>query len=156
MTDATKLKNLLNKTKPSIQYEVRKKKPTTTLEFLEFAKEAEELMQLSNMTFSESNYPTNASYMRSSPLSMRPTVSNSSSYYPSQSSRAFNPNPRFATNRNIPSSSQDSSFSRNYAPQNASRTSYNSTLSSQNKNSTTASNQTYTRPNVPLSNSPRA
>jgi hypothetical protein len=46
MSEATKLKNLLNKTKPSIQYEVRKKKPTTTSEFLKYAKEVEELFEL--------------------------------------------------------------------------------------------------------------
>jgi hypothetical protein len=47
MSEATKLKNLLNKTKPSIQLEVRKKKPLTTADFLEHAKDAEELFQLS-------------------------------------------------------------------------------------------------------------
>jgi hypothetical protein len=50
MSDATKLKNLLGKTKSSIQLEVRKKKPTSTAEFLDFAKEVEELLQLSNMS----------------------------------------------------------------------------------------------------------
>ena len=55
MSEATKLKNLLNKTKPSIQLEVRKKKPTTTSEFLEYAKEAEELFQLSSSTSDETS-----------------------------------------------------------------------------------------------------
>ncbi|CAF4292424.1 unnamed protein product, partial [Rotaria magnacalcarata] len=50
MSESTKLKNLLNKTKPSIQLEIRKKKPTSTKEFLYYAKEVEELMQLSEMT----------------------------------------------------------------------------------------------------------
>ncbi|CAF4452773.1 unnamed protein product, partial [Rotaria magnacalcarata] len=49
MSEATKLKNLLNKTKPTIQFEVRKKKPTTPTEFLEYAKDIEELFQLSNI-----------------------------------------------------------------------------------------------------------
>ncbi|CAF4548218.1 unnamed protein product, partial [Rotaria magnacalcarata] len=49
MTDSTKLKNLLNKVKPSIQLEVRKKKPKPTVEFLEYAKEIEELLQLSSI-----------------------------------------------------------------------------------------------------------
>ena len=53
MSEATKLKTLLNKTKPSLELEVRKKKPTSTSEFLEYAKEAEELLQLSNV---DSNY----------------------------------------------------------------------------------------------------
>jgi hypothetical protein len=48
MSEATKLKNLLNKTKPSIQFEVRKKKPISPAEFLEYAKDVEELLQLSN------------------------------------------------------------------------------------------------------------
>ncbi|CAF5223737.1 unnamed protein product, partial [Rotaria magnacalcarata] len=48
MSESTKLKNLLNKVKPSIQLEVRKKKPKTTAEFLEYATEIEELLQLSS------------------------------------------------------------------------------------------------------------
>ena len=47
MTEATKLENLLNKTKRSIQLEVHKKKPTFLTEYLEFAKEDEELIQVS-------------------------------------------------------------------------------------------------------------
>ena len=38
MSESTKLKNLLNKVKPSIQHEVRKKTPKTTAEFLEYQK----------------------------------------------------------------------------------------------------------------------
>ncbi|CAF3293289.1 unnamed protein product, partial [Rotaria socialis] len=53
MSETTKLKHLLNKTKPSIQFEVRKKKPTSTTEFLQFAKEVEELIQLSNLSTSQ-------------------------------------------------------------------------------------------------------
>ena len=51
MTEATKLKHLLSKAKPSIQFEVRRNKPTSPTEFLNYAKEAEELYQLSNMHF---------------------------------------------------------------------------------------------------------
>ncbi|CAF4368938.1 unnamed protein product [Rotaria sp. Silwood2] len=50
MSESTKLKNLLNKVKPSIQLEVRKKRPKSTTEFLEYAKEVEELLQLSNVS----------------------------------------------------------------------------------------------------------
>jgi hypothetical protein len=50
MSEATKLKNLLNKTKTTIQFEVRKKKPTTIAEFLEYARDVEELFALSNIT----------------------------------------------------------------------------------------------------------
>ena len=49
MTEATKLKHLLSKAKPTIQFEVRRNKPTTPMEFLNYAKEAEELYQLSNL-----------------------------------------------------------------------------------------------------------
>ena len=59
MSETTKLKNLLNKTKPTIQFEIRKKKPTTTTtEFLEYGKEAEELFELSNITLDNTTYPT--------------------------------------------------------------------------------------------------
>ncbi|CAF1328474.1 unnamed protein product [Rotaria sordida] len=50
MSESTKLKNLLNKVKPSMQLEIRKKKPKTPAEFLEHAKEIEELLQLSNIS----------------------------------------------------------------------------------------------------------
>ncbi|CAF3808250.1 unnamed protein product [Rotaria sp. Silwood1] len=50
MSESAKLRYLLNKTKPTIQFEVRRKKPTTTKEFLEYAKEIEDLYQLSNIS----------------------------------------------------------------------------------------------------------
>ena len=56
MTDSTKLKHLLSKAKPSIQFEVRRNKPTTPAEFLEYAREAEELFQLSNMPSDNTPY----------------------------------------------------------------------------------------------------
>nr|ABL86689.1 putative gag protein [Philodina roseola] len=49
MSEAMKLRHLLKKAKPTLQYEIRKKKPTTTKQFLEYAKEQEELLQLSNI-----------------------------------------------------------------------------------------------------------
>lgn len=49
MSEVMKLRHLLKKAKPNLQYEIRKKKPTTTKQFLEFAKEQEELLQLSNI-----------------------------------------------------------------------------------------------------------
>ncbi|CAF4872774.1 unnamed protein product, partial [Rotaria magnacalcarata] len=55
MSESIKLKNLLKKIKPSIQLEVRKKKPTSTAEFLEYAKEVEELFQLSNIIVDNNN-----------------------------------------------------------------------------------------------------
>ena len=55
MSESAKLRNLLNKTKPTIQFEVRRKKPTSTREFLEYAKELEDLYQLSNINTNETN-----------------------------------------------------------------------------------------------------
>ncbi len=49
MSEATKLKNLLNKRKPTIQFEVRKKKPNSVNQFLEYVGDVEELFQLSNV-----------------------------------------------------------------------------------------------------------
>ncbi|CAF4840330.1 unnamed protein product [Rotaria sp. Silwood1] len=82
MSESTKLKNLLNKVKPSIQLEVRKKKPKTTVEFLEYAKEVEELLQLSS-----TNIDTHTNY-DSKPTNIVRTTnasSNLSSYYSSNS-----------------------------------------------------------------------
>ena len=59
MSEATKLKNLLSKAIPSIQFQVRKKKPTTTREFLDYAKEAEELIHSSNLSNDVSNSQLN-------------------------------------------------------------------------------------------------
>ena len=63
MSESSKLKHLLSKAKPTIQFEVRRKRPTTTKEFLKYAKEIEELYQLSNINTrsandSNSNIPT--------------------------------------------------------------------------------------------------
>ena len=49
MSDTSKLRNLLNKTKPSLQLEIRKRKPSSSKQFLEFAIEVEELFHLSNL-----------------------------------------------------------------------------------------------------------
>ena len=64
MSEATKLKNLLNKAKPSIQFEVRKNKPNSTAQFLEYAKEAEELIQLSNMFIGNPNSNNNTQLVK--------------------------------------------------------------------------------------------
>ncbi|CAF1281573.1 unnamed protein product [Rotaria magnacalcarata] len=65
MSESTKLKNLLNKVKPTIQLEVRKRKPKSPAEFLEFAKETEELLQLSNISI-DRNIRYNSEPMKSS------------------------------------------------------------------------------------------
>jgi len=51
MSEATKLKHLISKTKPQIQFEVRKRKPISISRYFEYARDAEELFQLSNMIF---------------------------------------------------------------------------------------------------------
>ncbi|CAF1483840.1 unnamed protein product [Rotaria sordida] len=59
MSELTKLRNLLNKTKPTLQLEIRKKKPTTTKQFLEYAIEVEELFHLTNIYISDDLNKTN-------------------------------------------------------------------------------------------------
>ena len=59
MSDSTKLRNLLNKTNPSLQLEIRKKKPTSSKQFLEYAIEIEELFQLSNIDISKNTNDNN-------------------------------------------------------------------------------------------------
>ncbi|CAF1608805.1 unnamed protein product [Rotaria magnacalcarata] len=100
MSESTKLKNLLNKVKPSIQFEVRKKKPKTTVEFLEYAKEVEELLQLSS-----TNVDTHTSY-DSKPTNMVRTTntsSNLSSYYSNNSNNNYSSTPYRNSRINTPS-----------------------------------------------------
>ncbi|CAF1509730.1 unnamed protein product, partial [Rotaria sordida] len=85
MSESTKLKNLLNKVKPSIQLEVRKKKSKSTAEFLEFAKEVEELLQFSNLQIDTSTHrnlnPVNSNIHTSSSSFFPSTRYNNSDYY---------------------------------------------------------------------------
>ncbi|CAF3328914.1 unnamed protein product [Rotaria sp. Silwood2] len=135
MSEATKLKNLLNKTKPSIQFEVRKKKPTSTAEFLEYAKEAEELMQLSDMTIDNSHSHNSIQVVQQQPLSSSTSIPSSSinqsftkasSNYPSKYSRDVDHNYRFSNDRNPYSNSNFPSFSSFKTPQNKARFNGNS------------------------------
>ena len=116
MSEATKLKNLLNKTKPTVQFEVRKKKPTTTAEFLEYAKDVEELFQLSSITIGNNNSNPSISKETQSPT---PTtiITSRNKYYNSTSSNRLTPqfsnyfqNPTF-TNRSNRNNSQSSTTS---------------------------------------------
>ncbi|CAF4470407.1 unnamed protein product, partial [Didymodactylos carnosus] len=50
MSEASKLKYLMAKMKASLQFEVRKKKPLSVTQFLEYAREVEALIELSNNT----------------------------------------------------------------------------------------------------------
>jgi hypothetical protein len=90
MSEATKLKNLLNKAKPSIQFEVRKKKPTNTAEFLEYAKDVEELYQLTNINVDhlKKNTPTTTSQI-STGRQTTPTSNNNSTNHVSSSKSNF-------------------------------------------------------------------
>ena len=116
MSEATKLKNLLNKTKPTVQFEVRRKKPTTTAEFLEYAKDVEELFQLSSIAINNNN--SNPSISKETQSSTQRTIITSGNkYYNSTSSNRLTPqfsnyfqNPTF-TNRSNRNNSQSSTTS---------------------------------------------
>ncbi|CAF5193525.1 unnamed protein product, partial [Rotaria magnacalcarata] len=107
MSESTKLKNLLNKVKPTIQLEVRKRKPKSPAEFLEFAKETEELLQLSNISI-DRNIRYNSEPMKSSvPKNSWNNISsnrynNSHNHYSSNTQR---------NSRNNPVTSSSTSFS---------------------------------------------
>lgn len=78
MSDSSKLNYLLNKTKPSLQFEIRRKRPLTTKHFLEYAIEVEELFHLSNIDTSKGN-AVEASYASTVSL---PRSNESPSYSP--------------------------------------------------------------------------
>jgi hypothetical protein len=120
MSEATKLKHLLSKTKPSIQYEVRKKKPTSTAEFLEYAKDAEELMQLSQMSSDTISNQTSARVVQPQPTpkpsrapNFTPSLNFRSDSYPSNYSRHFDQNNQFPQTRNPYPYRNSPSFSTN-------------------------------------------
>jgi hypothetical protein len=98
MSEATKLKNLLNKIKPSIQLEVRKKKPTSPTEFLEYARDVEELFQLSNINIdrNKNNNSTasneQSSFTRTNPPTSTNQYSNNSASTKSTSGYSRNNN----------------------------------------------------------------
>ena len=83
MSESTKLKNLLNKTKPSIQFEIRRKRPTTTKQFLEYAKEIEELFHLSNLDNTADHHKaTTAPPITSTIANTNPASANVNTYIP--------------------------------------------------------------------------
>ena len=108
MSETTKLETLLNKTKSSIPFVVRKKQPVSTNEFLEYAKEVEELLQLSNIDANHSiinthntKFPQSISSQVTAPLlplrqSFENSVDNNFNHYP----RYTNHDYRFSNNRN--------------------------------------------------------
>ena len=162
MSEATKLKTLLNKAKANIQYEVRKKRPTSTLEFLEYAKEAEELMQLSNVSLNDSsNYlndlrvqtPITSSLSYTPPSTYTQSFSNPSNNYSPQYSRSFDRNSRFPNNQNRYSPPRNSYVPPMSSSQTQSRLNINSQPPQQRYANN--SNQTNTRQNVSSSNTNR-
>jgi hypothetical protein len=55
MSDSSKLRLLLSKTNPTLQFEIRMKGPTTLKQYLDYAIKVEELFHLSNINISNSN-----------------------------------------------------------------------------------------------------
>ncbi|CAF3770783.1 unnamed protein product [Rotaria socialis] len=112
MSDSTKLKNLLNKIKPTIQYEVRKKKPKSISEFLEFAKEAEELLQLTVSTININSAPRSVTSVSFH------TAKNSLNNTSSNSSQNFNNDRNLYKDKNFRADSLPSSVAYNssYSP----------------------------------------
>ncbi|CAF4507977.1 unnamed protein product [Rotaria sp. Silwood2] len=64
MSESIKLKSLLNKARLNMQFEIRRKKPTTTKQFLEYAKKIEEFFQLSNINTAAINTNHNSGFYR--------------------------------------------------------------------------------------------
>ena len=170
MSEATKLKNLLNKAKPSIQFEVRKKKPTSTAQFLEYAKEAEELMQFSNICIGNSNNSNNTQLVKHNSIPslvsnlsapMNQSFDNALTNFLPTYTRNFDHNSRFLNNRNTYSNpkSSPSSYSQlsqnrfrfnnnNFSRNNQHGPSYNYTSNQHKKFQqprTNTSNNTYNR-----------
>ncbi|CAF2146906.1 unnamed protein product [Rotaria magnacalcarata] len=166
MSEATKLKNLLNKAKPSIQYEVRKKKPITTSQFLEFAKEAEELIQLSafsidevdsnlhhrygnhtnidnnKQTISQTSIP---SLVSASSVPESSAFHNKSPNFSNNYSKQLTNSYRFTNNRNNYSNSNTSSFSHLQSQQNKSRHANNFSRPNRQYSSHNPNNNNYKR-----------
>ena len=154
MSETTKLKNLVNKTRPTIQFEVRKKKPVNTSEFLEYAKEAEELFQLSNMTMennSTSDFHTNSTQSIAPllPTSSSPTnqtFDNRTNNSSSNDSRNYNRDYHLSHNRNgysNPKPSWDKSASRPSSQFNQNKPRYNQNNSQPNRDKFPTSSQNY-------------
>ena len=154
MSEATKLKNLVNKTRPIIQFEVRKKKPKTTIEFLEYAKEAEELIQLSNLTIEDNLTPdvhtSNSSYvvplLPDSSAQTNQSFGNRPNNYSSNYSRNDNRDYRPSHNRNVYPNSKtsfDNSTSLPGPQSNQNKPRYNQANFQPNQNKFTSNSRNY-------------
>ena len=154
MSESTKLKNLVNKTRPTIQFEVRKKKPVNTGQFLEYAKEAEELFQLSNMTMdnnSTSDFHTNnaqsiAPLLPASSSPTNQTFENRTNNFSANDSRNYNRDYQPSDNRNVysnPKSSWDKSASRPSSQYNQNKPRFNQTNRQTNRDQFSTNSQNY-------------
>ena len=122
MSDFTKLRNLLNKTKPTLQLEIRKKKPSTTKEFLQYAIEVEELFRLSNIDISDDPNKANTTNQMISAVTL---------------SRSANPSTK--PNTTVPSNTHtDNNYYKNYEDNN-----YNNDSTYCQTQSTIPSNSNY-------------
>jgi hypothetical protein len=84
MSESTKLKYLLNKVSPRIQFEVRRKKPTSAKQFLEYAKEIEELLKLTNIDpMIDNEKPSQINQLTSSITHLNTAAPSANSYIPS-------------------------------------------------------------------------
>jgi hypothetical protein len=136
MSEATKLKNLLNKIKPSIQLEVRKKKPTSPTEFLEYARDVEELFQLSNINMDRNkNNNSTTSYSQSSFTRTNPPTS--TNQYSNNSASTKSTSGYYRNNNNNGNNYNNSSYNRtdrsNYPLSTSSKPSFRLPQSSQNQ-----------------------
>ena len=118
MSKTIKLKTLLNKTKPTLQFEVRKKKPTSTSEFLVYAKEAEELLQLSNVDPNYSNTNNhNTKFMSSAPLQMTAPLLRTRQSFENAVNNTFNRYPRYTNNDHRSSNNRNNYYGPNVSNQ---------------------------------------
>jgi hypothetical protein len=167
MSESMKLRHLLKKAKPTLQYEIRKKKPTTTKQFLEYAKESEELFQLSNLdpevgTYDHNNSnPTNQitstgpatrgntsnSYMPGNPRPTQDRQGNYKNYNNNNYNNNNNNNNKYNNNRTNDykyNSSQrnNSSYSSDPSTKSNQQFRYNNQRTNYNSRPTTSTNET--------------
>lgn len=178
MSESMKLRHLLKKAKPTLQYEIRKKKPTTTKQFLEYGKESEELLQLSNIDTEVDKYDRNDSNSTNPITSTRANASNphnaaaplppydrkmnynnyyNSNKYTNNRSNDYNSPSSQPFNSSRSSNSFNSSFRRNNSSNNQTKSSYqhnNNTDNTNRNNQPTRQANNITATHMPSSSQP--
>jgi hypothetical protein len=177
MSESMKLRHLLKKAKPTLQYEIRKKKPTTTKQFLEYGKESEELLQLSNIDTEVDKYDRNDSNSTNPITSTRANASNpynaaaplppydrkmnynnyyNSNKYTNNRSNDYNSPSSQPFNSSRSSNSFNSSFRRNNSSNNQTKSSYqhNNTDNTNRNNQPTRQANNITAAHMPSSSQP--